>query len=87
MNKKNFFTCICLFLACFWVTQVFAKTPSILENKAIIGSTIVAQNNDDDVNLFEEIEFKWFNLFFDFFIDRMLYCKAVFSLNHYLISP
>jgi CHAT domain-containing protein len=54
MNKKKVFTWICLFLACFWGTQVFAKTPSLLEIQARRNSTIVAQTNDDDVKLFEE---------------------------------
>jgi CHAT domain-containing protein len=54
MNKKKVFTWICLFLACFGGTQVFAKTPSLLEIQARRNSTIVAQTNDDDVKLFEE---------------------------------
>ncbi len=54
MNKQKSLTWLGLFLACFWGTQVLAKTPSVVEPENATISSILAQNRD--LNLTAEAE-------------------------------
>jgi len=50
MNRQKIFTWLCLFLTCFWATQVWANTPSGLQPEDVSVSPIVAPTSDANLD-------------------------------------